>query len=300
MKRLIALITTGLLITSSFAFAATNNIAKIDTSIGTLKKDQPLAEFVVNMDKLTASIKAEKQSKAIPTAPQKRGLMAMAAPKVEEPKIIIANDLPENNLKQILSGDGVAALIDGQFARVPANQVNGKSVTITKKQLMEADMVIMENTLLKNFRVIGKAKDGGDIMAIDVLQTNAKDMLKKDGTTFQVFASVNAKNEPDGIKTINGTNVVPPHGEYPLSYYTADKSFVAPNVNVGQWYTIVWGNSLEKWTAGTGPYSLKDFNYLAIQLTPTQKTWTTKTGLLAPLYAPATNATQLIITELDK
>lgn len=296
MKRLIALITTGLLITSSFAFAAPNNTAKIDTSIGTLKKDQPLAEFVVDMDKLKATLIAEKQAE-VKATPQKKGVATMTVPKVEEPKIIIANDLPENNISQSRPQKLGVMMPNGKIEDVPTEQVYGKSVTITKKQLMEADLVVMEGALLKDFRIIGKAKDGGDIMAIDIMQLYVKNSSsegKEKALAHRYNAMVNAKNEPDGIKRINGTNVVPPHGEYPLSYYTQGQK--SEDINVGQWYTIVWGNSLTKWTNGIAPNSIKDFNYLALKTEPQEQV----NQFNGRYYIPATNATQLIITELDK
>ena len=288
MKRVINLVLTTIILTSSFAFA--NAPTNVDGTIGKLETNQPLAEFVVDMTKLKDVLSKQKT----PSPVQKMGRLARTAtiqPVEKELKIINANDLPTNNVEQ---GRADELYLKGHSNPVPKNQVEGKSVTITKKALMDADLVVMQGALLKDFRVIGKAKDGGDIMAIDIMQLYSDDAVNEKPVATPYFATAMTKDEEGVYKRINGTNAVPNYGTNQLSHYTQGQPL--QDVNVGQWYTLVWGNTLSAWTKGIKPYSMKDFSSLSI--TTNMQEELNEYGIKC--FVPATNATQLIITELDK
>lgn len=269
MKKLLALtlITALSLGTFSFAFAE-------DTSIGQIERSK-LSIFKIDEKKLYEKAKKEKG---------------------REPVIIHAETLPTNNISQFTADQDKEAIIGyrdgvvGKNAAIKKNvdEVFGKSVTITKKQLLESDYVLMQSLALKNFRKVGTA-NGGDIYAIDVMRLQHQSGGEWNTAAQKVlYVKIKGKEYP---YPANRTQSIP-------QFESEEKVFSDSNtkdVEIGKWYTTTIGNTLKENKDSTFPYSSKDIEYVKINTMPYQEQYDKHSG---QYFIPAPeSATQLIITE---
>ncbi|MGL5255908.1 MAG: hypothetical protein ACRC76_02630 [Proteocatella sp.] len=279
MKKLLSLtlITTLALSTVSFA--------EPDTAIGQIEKAK-LSIFRIDEKKLYERALAENKAEAEKTRKP-----------VKEPVIIKAETLPTNNIPQFTADQNKEAIVGyregvvGKNAAIRKNrdEVFGKSVTITKKQLLEADYVLMQSLALKNFRKVGTSSSGGDIYAIDVmtLQTQGGGEWN---TSAQKVLGVKIKGR-EYTYPANRTKSIPKfESEEKVFYDVSDEK----GVEIGKWYTTTIGNTLKENKDSTFPYSSKNIEYIKINTMPYEDV----TENFSSYFIPAPeSATQLIITE---
>ncbi len=284
MKKLLALALMVSMAASSFAFAE-------DTSIGQIEKSK-LSIFKIDEKKLYEKALTENTADA-----QKAQGKSKAVVKVKEPLIIKAETLPVNNIPQFTADQDKEAVVGyrpgvvGKNAAIkkPGDEVFGKSVTITKKQLLEADYVLMQGLALKNFRKVGTASDGGDIYAIDVmtLQTQGGGEWN---TSAQKALSVKIKGREFDYAA-NRTRSIPQFESEEKIFYETPRP---KDVEIGKWYTTVIGNTLKENKDSTFPYSSKNIEHVRIKTMPYKEV----TENFSSYFIPAPeSATQLIITE---
>lgn len=269
MKKLLALTLAATLLTTAFGFA------EPDTSIGQIEKAK-LSIFRIDEKKLYEKAKKEKG---------------------REPVIIKAETLPTNNISQGFNENEEKSIIgyrDGVVGKNAAiyarnGDVFGKSVTITKKQLLEADYVLMQSLALKNFRKVGTA-NGGDIYAIDVM-TLQHQSGGEWNTAAQDVLYVKRKNK-EGEYPVNRTKSIPSFESEEKVFYEASNT---KDVEIGKWYTTTIGNTLKENKDSTFPYSSKDIEYVKVRTMPYKEQYDKHSG---QYFIPAPeSATQLIITE---
>ena len=280
MKKLLALTLAATLLTTAFGFA------EPDTSIGQIEKAK-LSIFRIDEKKLYERALAENKAEAEKTGKP-----------VKEPVIIKAETLPTNNISQFTADQDKEAIIGyregvvGKNAAIRKNgdEVFGKSVTITKKQLLEADYVLMQSLALKNFRKVGTAPNGGDIYAIDVM-TLQHQSGGEWNTSGQNVLGVKIKGR-EYTYPVNRTRSIPQfESEEKVFYETSNRK----DVEIGKWYTTTIGNSLKENKDSTFPYSSKDIEYVKINTMPYKEQYDKHSG---QYFIPAPeSATQLIITE---
>lgn len=279
MKKLLALtlITTLALSTVSFA--------EPDTGIGQIEKAK-LSIFRIDEKKLYERALAENKAEAEKTGKP-----------VKEPVIIKAETLPTNNISQGFDENEKKSIIGyregvvGKNAAVYARNgdVFGKSVTISKKQLLESDYVLMQSLALKNFRKVGTALNGGDIYAIDVmtLQTQGGGEWN---TSAQNVLGVKIKGREYDY-AVNRTKSIPKFESEEKIFYETPRP---KTVEIGKWYTTTIGNTLKENKDSTFPYSSKNIEYIKINTMPYKDVNENFSSYFIP--APE-SATQLIITE---
>lgn len=286
MKKLLVLALMVSMAASSFAFAE-------DTSIGQIEKAK-LSIFKIDEKKLYEKALTENTADA-----QKAQVKSKTVVKVKEPVIIKAETLPVNNISQFTPSQDKEAVVGynagvvGKNAAIKKNrdEVFGKSVTITKKQLLEADYVLMQSLALKNFRKVGTAADGGDIYAIDVM-TLQHQSGGDWNTSAQNVLSVKRKAK-EGEYAVNRTRNIPQgfESEEQIFYETPNPKCV----EIGKWYTTVIGNTLKENKDSTFPYSAKNIEFVRVNTMPYQEQYDKHSG---QYFIPAPeSATQLIITE---
>lgn len=269
MKKLLALTLAATLLTTAFGFA------EPDTSIGQIEKSK-LSIFKIDENKLYEKAKKEKG---------------------REPVIIKAETLPTNNIPQFTADQDKEAIIGyregvvGKNAAIKKNadEVFGKSVTITKKQLLESDYVLMQSLALKNFRKVGTAPNGGDIYAIDVMTLQTQGGGEWNTSGQNVLATKIKGREYD--YAVNRTRSIPQFESEEKIFYETPRP---KDVEIGKWYTVVIGNTLKENKDSTFPYSSKDIEYVKINTMPYKDV----TENFSSYFIPAPeSATQLIITE---
>lgn len=278
MKKLLALTLAATLLTTAFGFA------EPDTSIGQIEKAK-LSIFRIDEKKLYERALAENKAEAEKTGKP-----------VKEPVIIHAEKLPTNNISQGFNENEEKSVVGyrpgvvGKNAAIYARNgdVFGKSVTITKKQLLEADYVLMQSLVLKNFRKVGTA-NGGDIYAIDVMRLQAQGGGEWN-TAAQKVLDVKRKNK-EGEYPVNRTKSIPSFESEEKVFYEASDT---KDVEIGKWYTTTIGNTLKENKDSTFPYSSKDIEYVKVRTMPYEDV----TENFSSYFIPAPeSATQLVITE---
>lgn len=245
MKRLIGL-TLALIISTTTAFVA---FAEDVSSIGKINDSSGVPRLEIDIDKLSEQIKKEKaQAQANTKNPSK----------ITEPVIVLAENLPANDVKQI--------------TQLP--ELWGNSVTITKTQLMKTDVLIMEGLAIRNLRKIATHPKGGDIYAIDMMKLE-RDWNKAGsgketdlrGNVQDIKVKMNNPLFPKIPFIGNLSTNVPSYKGEEFAYSNA---MDLQRVVVGKWYTYVIGNN-NKLGGGqnknTG-YSTKDLESVIITTQP--------------------------------
>lgn len=289
MKKLVALTLLSTMALSTMVFAETHTMGNISTSYSY----KPRVEL--NLDKVSEEI-----TKSKPV------LMAGRPVVVQEPKIIMAETLPELNLSKFLYEPEVRPL------------EKGLSVTITKDELMKSDLLLMEGLAIKNLRKIATHPQGGDIYAIDIMRLEGDidhitgemstrmlgstrgangiqiKMKKTEGINY-VTHGTQTGNMSKNVPVLEGSEVaILKNGTTNMEKYTfgAFQTYIIGNLNK-------LGGSLHGVLHWEGGYSTKDMESVIIYTSPYHEyvdRYTVQGEQLSDIGSSEGKATQLIIT----